>query len=112
MARCPWEAGMDLDSEEEEELVNDVDEAATDDWRKRPAVYSVDESSSGSSSSSSEEYCDSTSRVIPDSLVGIPPHSTKSAMEHRFGDVQYCFRESDALYWWTIYRLWARFGCL
>ena len=84
MARCPWEAGMDLDSDEEEELVNDIDEHAVDDWRKKPGVYSVDESSSSSnSSSSSEDYCDSTSkgsRAIADSLAGIPPRSSKSAL--------------------------------
>ena len=31
MARRPWKARMDLDSDEEEELVNDIDETAADD---------------------------------------------------------------------------------
>ncbi|KAF8628748.1 hypothetical protein AX15_003740 [Amanita polypyramis BW_CC] len=83
MARCPWEAGMDLDSEEDEEVINDIDDRATGDWRRKTGVFSVDESSSSSSSSSEEDYGDSTSkssRAIADSLAGIPPRSTKSAL--------------------------------
>ncbi|KAM6503542.1 hypothetical protein JOM56_000485 [Amanita muscaria] len=82
MARCPWEASMELDSEEEE-IANDVDERVVNEWRKKAGVYSVDESSSSSSSSSSseEDYgATEDSGAIAESLAGIPPQSTKSAL--------------------------------